>query len=282
MSAYAPRTIQIFLPDGNPRGVRLAEITSRTVKVIQMPRAHLEVGLERPEMAHVGVYFLVGESEAGLPQVYVGEAEDCATRMRQHNKAKDWWTSALVCISKTQEFTKAHVKYLEWHCHQEIQSVGRYRLENGSIPTKSFVPETVVADLMDHFETLRILVSSLGHPFFDRPQASVKAPEARLVCKGKKALSYGEYVDDGFLVLAGGIANREYSPSAQSLAPIRDGLIEAGILSCQDQDTLRFEKDHLFSSPSRAAAMVLARFANGWTEWKYPDGRTLDEVKRKG
>ena len=27
--------------------------------------------------------------------------------------------------------------------------------------------------------------------------------------------------------------------------------------------------------------IMLARSANGWTEWKYPDGKTLDEVKRK-
>lgn len=27
-----PQTIQIFLPDGNPRGVRIADITNRTVK----------------------------------------------------------------------------------------------------------------------------------------------------------------------------------------------------------------------------------------------------------
>jgi hypothetical protein len=26
---------------------------------------------------------------------------------------------------------------------------------------------------------------------------------------------------------------------------------------------------------------VLARRANGWIEWKYKDGKTLDEVKRK-
>ena len=36
-----------------------------------------------------------------------------------------------------------------------------------------------------------------------------------------------------------------------------------------------------FSSPSAAAAVVLARRANGWIEWKYKDGRTLDEVKRQ-
>jgi hypothetical protein len=55
----------------------------------------------------------------------------------------------------------------------------------------------------------------------------------------------------------------------------------AGILEEIDADTLRFTKDHVFPSPSQAAAIVLARTANGWTEWKYPDGRTLDEVKRK-
>lgn len=39
MNPSSPRTIQIFLPDGNPRGVRIAEITSRNVKVVLVPRA---------------------------------------------------------------------------------------------------------------------------------------------------------------------------------------------------------------------------------------------------
>jgi len=39
------KTIQIFLPDSNPRGIRIAEITSRTVKVLQIPRAELEKGI---------------------------------------------------------------------------------------------------------------------------------------------------------------------------------------------------------------------------------------------
>lgn len=32
---------------------------------------------------------------------------------------------------------------------------------------------------------------------------------------------------------------------------------------------------------STAAALVLGRSANGWTEWKDAEGRTLDEVRRK-
>jgi hypothetical protein len=109
------KTIQIYLPDGNPRGMKVAEITSRTVQVALVPRANLEMAALRPELSNVGVYFLVGaEDEENLPVVYVGEAEDCLMRLRQHNKAKDFWQVALVCISRTQYFTKAHVKFLEW------------------------------------------------------------------------------------------------------------------------------------------------------------------------
>jgi hypothetical protein len=36
------RTIQIFLPDGNARSIRIADITSRTVQAIQIPRNKLK------------------------------------------------------------------------------------------------------------------------------------------------------------------------------------------------------------------------------------------------
>lgn len=36
-----PQTIQIFLPAGDPRGVRIAEITTRIVQAIEVPRSLL-------------------------------------------------------------------------------------------------------------------------------------------------------------------------------------------------------------------------------------------------
>jgi hypothetical protein len=187
----------------------------------------------------------------------------------------------LVCISKTAEFTKAHVKYLEWYCHQQATEAGRYKLENGNIPTQSHVSEPVVADLMDHFETIRTLTSTLGYPLFD----TIQKPKSkdRLVCKGKKAQASGEYTEDGLIVFAGSIANRVFSNSSHDyIQATRDGLVTDGVMEVIDDDTLRFVRDHVFNSPSQAAAVVLARNANGWSEWKYPDGKTLDEVKRKG
>jgi len=34
----APKTIQIYLPGGDPRGIRVAEVTTRIVQVIEVPR----------------------------------------------------------------------------------------------------------------------------------------------------------------------------------------------------------------------------------------------------
>lgn len=282
MSQPLGKTIQIFLPDGNPRSVKIAEFTSRTVQVVLLPRAQLDFACSREELANVGLYFLMGDSAAGdIAQLYIGEAEDCAARLKQHNKSKDWWTNAMVCVSKTAGFTKSHVKYLEWHCHQEAVAAGRFKVDNSTVPTKSYVSEPMVADLMDHFDTIRILTSTLGYPMFEKIQKPSNTDV--LTCKGKKALAKGEYTEDGLIVFANSIANRPEARAIHSyVSVIRQQLINHGILEIVDEHALRFTKDQIFPSPSQAAAVVLARNANGWMEWKYPDGRTLDDVKRKG
>jgi hypothetical protein len=275
------KTIQIYLPDGNPRGIKIAEITSRTVQVVLLPRAHLDLMAKRNELSNVGVYYLIGPAdEESLPLVYVGEAEDCLTRLRQHNKTKDFWQLALTCVSRTEHFTKTHVKYLEWFTHQSIAKVGRFRLENPTVPTCPHVSESMKADLEDNFDTMRVLVSALGYPLFDEIQIPEKKDQ--LFCAGKDAEAKGEYTEDGFVVFEGSTANLEESKSAKGtwVSHTRASLIQSGSL-VQDKNVYRFTKNHVFSSPSAAAVAVLARNANGWTEWKYADGKTLDEVKRK-
>ena len=72
-----PQSILIFLPDGSPRSVKIAEITNRVVKAVLIPRNKLDFFGQRDEVKGVGLYFLFGESlEKAKPIVYIGEAED--------------------------------------------------------------------------------------------------------------------------------------------------------------------------------------------------------------
>ncbi|MCF6312162.1 MAG: GIY-YIG nuclease family protein [Verrucomicrobiales bacterium] len=281
MTAHA-KTIQIFLPDGNPRGVKIAEFTSRTIQAVLVPRAQLDFACKRPELNNVGLYFLFGEGESSsLPTLYIGEAEDCAKRLKQHNQLKDWWNYALVCISKTQEFTKAHVKYLEWYSHQLAKKAGRYKLENGNVPVKSHISEPVIADLMDHFQSIQTLSSTLGYPLFDQIQKGT-GESNQLNCNGPQAKATGEYTDDGFIVFKGSTSRKNFTNAAHGfLKNIQQALIADGVLKEHEQDSLLFTRNYLFPSPSQASSIVLASNSNGWIKWKYSNGKTLDEVKRK-
>lgn len=274
------KTIQIFLPDGNPRSVKIAEITSRTVQGVFIPRSKLDIISERNELNNVGIYFLIGSSDEESKQtVYVGEAEDCLVRLKQHNKGKDFWNVALVVISKTKYFTKTHVKFLEWFCHEEIKKVDRFKLDNSSLPNRPYISESMEADLIDNFDTIKTLISTLGYPLFDR----IEKPEKKeiLICKGKDAYAEGEYSEDGFIVFKGSKSNLVETNTVGSwVISLRKKLIQDGILE-QQNNILVFTGDYIFSSPSAASSVVLARASNGWVEWKYKDGRTLDFVKRQ-
>lgn len=51
MSIKKPRTIQIFLPTGDPAGIRIAEITTSIMRLIEVPRSDLSAFLKLPEAA---------------------------------------------------------------------------------------------------------------------------------------------------------------------------------------------------------------------------------------
>ena len=59
----------------------------------------------------------------------------------------------------------------------------------------------------------------------------------------------------------------------------RQKIIDAGIMQ-ENDGMLEFTKDHLFSSPSMAAIVLMGRHANGWTEWKTSEGKTLHDIFR--
>ena len=135
------------------------------------------------------------------------------------------------------------------------------------------------ADLYDNFETIQILTSTLGYPVFDE----IKKPKTKevIVCKGKDAYAEGEYTEDGIIIFENAKCNLIESKTAGSwVIGMRNDLKENGVLIEKD-GMLVFTKNHIFSSPSASAAVVLARRANGWIEWKFKDGKTLDEVKRQ-
>lgn len=280
-----PKTIQIFLPGGDPRGIRVSEITTRIVQVIEVPRSLLQDFLQMPESSQVALYFLFGEAEDGTGQrVYIGQTGDPRTRLIQHQKEKDFWERALVLVSKTNSLITNHALFLEWHCLQAAGKAGRYTLENGNSGTKPHTPAPLEAECLEIFETGQVLLATLGYPLFDPVAAPAPGPgkEERFLCTVDGVRGEGLYTQEGFVVLKGSVGKRADARSlvGHSYETLKPTLIEAGVLEVRGDEVV-FVKDHLFKKPSPAAVALLGKPSNGWEVWKSPMGRTLNELKRQ-
>src|SRR5713101_7932805 len=124
-------TIKLFLPRGDAKSLRTAEISNWTGKAIAAPRTELDELLQREEVDKPGIYTLSGvDPVSGSPRAHIGEAEIIRDRLKQH-RTKEFWTSAIVFVSKDENLTKAHVRYLEGRLITETKQVSRFSLDNG-------------------------------------------------------------------------------------------------------------------------------------------------------
>ena len=282
--SVTPKTIQIFLPGGVPQGIRVAELTTRIVQVLDVPRSLLADFSAMPESRQVAVYFLVGKADDGSEsRVYVGQTGDLAARLVAHNRDKEFWQRALVMISKTNSLTQTHALFLEWHSLQAIRRATRYPDENGNAGSRPHTPAPLQADCLEIFDTGQTLLATLGYPLFESVvlPAEVSTEEDWFFCKASGADGRGQYTPEGFVVLKGSVGRKDNVPSIQGTSGenLRTRLITDGVMRAEGQ-TVVFEKDYLFNSPSMAALALLGRTSNGWLDWKASDGRTLHAIKR--
>jgi len=84
----------------------------------------------------------------------------------------------------------------------------------------------------------------------------------------EQALAFGKPVSSGFVVLQGSTAMGVGSPNRKRDRPERDRLVQWGVLVPDENPALfRFSVDHVFSSQSRAAGVIIDGNSNG-SHWR--------------
>jgi len=274
-------TIKLFLPRGDAKSLRTAEISNWTGKAIAAPRTELDELLAREELDKAGIYILTGSDPlTNTPRAYIGEAEVIRDRLKQH-KTKEFWVSAIVFVSKDENLTKAHVRYLESRLLAEAGQIDRFTLEQNQAGG-SRLPESDREDMEVFLARIRQLLPVLGSDILApiAQPAAKDQPGGVLVCRNKGAEARGQRTANGFVVFKGSTAVLEQRPSADTypyLVTQRKQLIADGTLIEKGQ-FLVFTKDTEFSSPSAAAAVIHGGSANGLIVWKSKDGKSLKQL----
>ena len=294
-----PRSINIFLLDGDPNGIRVAQISMSTIQAIAFRRNQLRRVREAfPEIERPGVYILIGADEDVQDRqlAYIGESEGVGARLSYHNSneagrdAKGFWTDTVVLISKDENLTKSHARYVEACLIRGVVSNPRWTLPNTRMPSddagKPPLPDRAAMD--EFVDQTKTLVGALSWDLFreirgrtpeqiaDRelPKADFHA-SPRFFFRGEGFAAEMEIGPSGdFIVKAGSKARVKTTRTIpRGTTSLRNTLVEKGVLQ-QESDFLVFASAYSFTSASAAAATVIGASANGRILWKLSDGRT--------
>lgn len=281
-SNVASATIKIFLVHGDPKRLRTAELSNWTGKAVAGPRSEFEGVISREEAEGSGIYFLSGsDPDTGKPALYIGEAECIRDRLKAHLQ-RDFWNNVAFFVSKDENLTKSHIRYLEGKLIDQARDAGRAHLVNNQ-SSGSRLPESDRADLETYLEKVNQLLPVLGIellvPITPKPESGREVEILTCEIKGLKAT--GHLTPNGFLVLAGSQAVLAERPSSQKYpwALNMRQKLKAERSLVVEPEFLRFALDVEFSSPSAAAAVIQGGHVNGLTAWKDSQGQTLKQLE---
>jgi len=272
-----PATIKLFLVHGRPNGLRTAELSNWSGKAIAAPRTEISELLKREELDSPGFYLLTGvEPDSGERAIYIGEAENVSNRLKNH-ASKDFWNSVTVFVSKDENLTKAHIRYLEGKLIPMATDNGSSIVMN-SANSGAKLPESDAAEMDVFLEKCLQLLPVLGITDFNAKIDPLSDREELLYCKIKGLIATGKRTSNGFIVFADSQAVLDHRVSAKSMRTKREQLIEKGHLK-ENHGHLVFTKDIEFGSPSTAGGVVRGGNTNGLINWKNSDGKQLKEIE---
>lgn len=299
------RTLKLYLVDGTPSGVITAELGISSVRAAVASRTALPELIRREEATRTGIYLLLGPDPDSPSRqlVYVGEGDQVKTRLVSHDgdEAKEFFTRAVLIVSKDENLTKAHGRYLESRIIAAIRNAGRAKLVNGTEPPFKGLPEPELADMERVIDEIEILLPVLGfdilrpaghdageqlRPVRDRinqADSVVQADEFVMITESGVNATAREASDE-FVVLAGSLARRREVPScSEGLRRRRAQLIADKILvPTEDGKSFSFVVDTAFDSPSGAAGVVYGGSSSGTLHWKHSrSGETYGEWRKR-
>lgn len=273
-----PTLINLFLPDGEPAGIRVISISGRTLSGIVVPRILFQEFKKREEYDRTGVYILVGANEDTTEtRIYVGEADPVGLRLESHVKNKDFWTYAIAFTAQGSGLHKAHVEYLESRLYTLASQAKRCVLDNGNAPALPTLNEMQKAEAEGYLNDVLLCLPILNADFFSTlPKKTKSTVVYSLTARGVTSCGYESA--NGFIVQQGSQAAKTTVQVRDIVSKTREHLIKQGIWV--DKGThYELTQDYAFNSPSLAGAAMTGGQCNGRIMWKTKSGQTLKQIQ---
>ena len=174
-----PYSIEIFVPDGDPEGLRIVSLKNWTGVGCVFPRHVWKDVRQREEFNQAGIYILSGYMEdeqsdipgaSEIPVLYIGQTDVLRNRLNQHERSKDFWDRCIMFVSSNNFLNRAHVTWLEWALYQRAKSLNQCKLENSQEPQEPTLSPADKADMNAFLRQIYLILPIVNVRVFEEPK----------------------------------------------------------------------------------------------------------------
>ena len=271
------KNVVTYYLDGNPNGVRRCRIEGSVVEALVIPReAVKDAKTLANELPKHGIYFLIEDKEGiDLPKMYAGQTTNGIGRLYDHKANKEFWTLAVMFLSKDEHFRLDIISALESLAIKGIVESERYDSDNKVDPKfKISIYQQQVVE--NYFADIKFLMAALGWNIDKKPLGD----KGEWQTKRNGIVAYGRYAEGRFDVLPGSRIDMEKPVNLEKYNEQRKSLLQSKQIIKDKQGRFILKKIVSFKTPSGASDFVLGGSTNGWAEWRNANGEPLDILRR--
>lgn len=240
------RTIQLFLVDGTPNGLRKATIHGWTGVTFVATSSTFGALTARSELDRTGIYILSGADaeSVGGTQAYIGSVNSVRERIKQSSQQRTFWELAIAVTTSDDDLSKGHVEYLEARLIELAVAANRVTLDNSTSPTghRRRLPEADQANMEQFLSNLKIVLPLVGLDLL-KPQpravSEISAPpeqrtygEVIFEIRHKSGVFANAVTEDGeFIVLEGSQALKDTGSVLHSYIELKKQLLSSNVLT---------------------------------------------------
>lgn len=276
-------TVYTKLLDKTLEGARIIDMGStKSCECFVLPRDKVtEVAKKQPHLQQYGFYILLGRDKKLNPMAYIGQTNDFTNRVNDHKQKKEFWDTALVFVSKSDEIFPSEALYLEYLGWKSAKEAGNYIIENSKDINEPHLSADKQNEMELFFEDIQFLTRFYGCRVFDHPEKQ-PIPESCIVFTmtmpsyGLEATLNFYKESQRYVIAAGSTIRAESKSCSKSMKDFRKQVIENKKLSAKKGDLFELLQDidipEINCSPSGAASFCAGTSRQGTEDWKDKEG----------
>lgn len=158
-------TIRLILHDGTLDGILRITTLKWPLSGVMLvsPREHINKLIEQyKECENWGIYLLISKE-----QVYIGQASELKSRIKQHLLGKDWWERVFIFTTDNDSLNRGDIDYIEGILINHANEVKKLNSDNKKSGNKTNIDYYRKAELDEYIRESLFILNFIGVDVFD-------------------------------------------------------------------------------------------------------------------